>query len=342
MSEPLACYGPHIPALADLAGAVDVDSQDSWEAWYVAQWRAFADGVGFREVLDPAIESVLKSKGKLGCLTEVPIKALINWIDTVGAVGQSPADYPAEKIALLREQAIEEWRSSTQSLWRVSVDPGSLPGKGCVGPYRVFPHLHAETYFREALSQDPTPQAGSTWSTPLVLFLGTWPWYSGAALFDLAPGLRWRSVGQARPAEQGARVMASAWTPLGNARIDARDVAAQFDRLMSSMRSILSDVKPEPTGPGSVYGAPGGLLRVYLGEVRGRYLNGPQGPVSVAAYNHCVRCFAAFFALRRAMLRGTLSDAIREVLNKNPDPCAQHELVPEQPAPTSGAKSEHV
>lgn len=338
MSDPLACYGPHIPALADLVGAVDVESQGSWEAWYVAQWRAFADGVGFREVLDPVLESVLKSKGKLGSLTEAPINALVQWIDTLGAVGQSPADYPAEKIALLREQIIEEWRSSAKSLWRVSVEPGSMAGKGCVGSYRVFPHIHAGTYFRGALSQDPTQPAGCAWSTPLVVFLGTWPWYSGAALFDLAPGLRWRSVGQARPAEQGARVMASAWTFLGNARIDARDVVAQFDRLMSVMGPMLSEVKAEPSGLGSVYGVPGGLLRVYLGDVRGRYLNGPLGPVSLAAYNHCVRCFAAFFALRRAMMTGTLKDGIRDVLNKNPDPCVFGKFPSKKPIPKGGGK----
>ncbi len=331
MQDPLACYGPRISALAGLTEDLDPMSQSSWESWYIARWQAFADGIGFREALDPAIESVQKSGGMLGALAKVPVNALVQWIDKHGAKGQSQADYPAEKIALLREQVIEEWRATPSSLWRVSVDAENLPGHGCIGKYRLFPQLHAATYFRKALSQDPTPQATCTGSMRQVVFMGTWPWYSGAALFDHAPGLRWRSIGEARPAEQGARVMTSAWTRLGNAKIDARDVAAQFDRLIEAMSPIFSTIQPVSAGPGTVYGTPGGLLRVDMGDTRGRYLNGPLGPVSINAYNHCIRCFSAFFALRRALMRGELNDNLRAALNKNADPCVHNKLAPKKP-----------
>jgi len=309
--------------LADLAGEVDPDSYESWEAWYLRRWREFADSIGFRETLEPVIATAKKSKGMLGLLPEVTVNSLRLFIDSSSP--DEPADYPTEKVALLRAETVEDLRGTATSLWRVDLDPNELPAMGCVGPYRAFPTNHAATYFRGAIAEEPTPAGCS--SSPMVAFLGTWPWYTGAGLFDRAPGMRWRSVGDVRPGEQAARAMASAWTILGNARVDARQVQAHYDRLVTTSGPLISELPQEPSGPGSLYGRPGGLIRVYLGDTEGRYLNGPLGPLSIRGYNHCIRCFSAFFSLRRAMMRASLTADVKKTLNANPDPCVHGKLV---------------
>ena len=290
--------------------------------WQVVQWRSFADRLGFRAELQPAIEAAIKTKGQFGSIMSVGVSLVANWVDSRSAPVR-PSGYPAEKTADLIADTIAAWRGEPLSLWRVEKEAGSLAGNGCVAGHRAFPTGNAVTYFRPALSSDPTPRESCTYNTPIVVFLGTWPWYYGGALNEEAPGLHWRSAGGARPAEEGVRAMVSAWTPLGNAAIDARDVVKHYTTYMDHLGPALSSMGTSTGAPGSLFVTAGGEIRASLETVEHRYIRGPLGPVSILAHNHIIRCFASFFALRRALMRDSakLPAAVIDRLKATGDPC---------------------
>jgi hypothetical protein len=92
-------------------------------------------------------------------------------------------------------------------------------------------------------------------------------------------------------------------------------------------------VEPLPTWPAAIPEAgvvyrEGERLRVHAGDAAKAGVNGPRGFICAAAYNHVQERFAAFFALRRALLRArkSLSPELRKVLIANPDPCVKQQL----------------
>ena len=72
----------------------------------------------------------------------------------------------------------------------------------------------------------------------------------------------------------------------------------------------------------------GELLEVCQGSDEIVGLNGPRGFVCAAAFNYIQRRFAAFFAMRRSLLRarGQLPGTLKTILAGNPDPCLREQL----------------
>lgn len=319
----LDCYDANLEELADLAGDLDPTSAESLLEWQVGQWRSFADRLGFRAELQPAIEAAVKTKGQFGSLMSVGVSLVQQWIDLRPAQ-TTPSGYPADKIADLIAHTVAAWRSETLSLWRVVKPAGGIVGNGCVAGFRAFPTGNSATYFRGALSSDPTPRDSCTYNTPVVVYLGTWPWYYGGSLNEDAPGLRWRSASGAKPGEQGVRAMIAAWTPQGNAATDARDVLEHYRTYQENLSTVLAELPTTQGAPGALYKTETGIVRASLETVRGRYLRGPLGPVSVVAHNHIVHCVAAFWSMRRALMSHApaLDDDLIARLKSTGDPCA--------------------
>jgi len=319
----LDCYDARLDGLADLAGDLDPTSAESLLEWQVSQWRSFADRLGFRAELQPAIEAAVKTKGQFGSLTAVAVSLVAQWIDQRPAQN-TPPGYPAEQIADLIADTVAAWRSETLSLWRVEKPVTSIVGNGCAAGFRAFPTANSATYFRPALSADSTPRHSCAYTTPVVVYLGTWPWYHGGSLNEDAPGLRWRAAAGAKPGEQGVRALIAAWAPAGNAATDARDVLDHYRYYQQKIDSLLAPLPSSQGQPGALYTTPTGLIRASMETVKGRYLRGPLGPVSVVAHNHIIRCFAAFWAMRRALMKHAeeLDGDIIARLKSTGDPCA--------------------
>jgi hypothetical protein len=72
----------------------------------------------------------------------------------------------------------------------------------------------------------------------------------------------------------------------------------------------------------------GHVLETCKGKGRLVGLNGPRGFICADAYNFIQRRFAAFFAMRRALLRAQkkLSRELRALVDANPDPCLRQHL----------------
>ena len=317
----LACYGSGLHKLADTVGEVDPVAPEGIRAWKLDRWRETADAFDFREQVEPALQAAVESNEQLGSIDNVATAA---WASRMAKFRyELPRDFPHKEVNQLRASIMGEVRTLPGSMWTVSADAVNLPGRACVGERRVFPSSNAPNYYDAGTSEEPTSRT-CIWKSPVTLYLGTWPWFHGSNLSKYPPGLQWRDFGPSQPARQAIRVYSSAWTLDGNASIDAREVYAQFDHFRRQTDPLLAGLPSKPATVGALYIADGGYLRTYLTDARGRYLNGPLGPVSVAAYNHVLRSCAAFFALRRAILLkiSKMPDSVKNRLKANPDPCA--------------------
>ena len=321
VADTLACYGSGLHAVADLAGDVDPISKASLDDFQIRQWRSVADTFGFRDALEPALQAAKKSGGAFGSITNVAINAFAVHIESRGTPA-APHRYPTAQINAVRAEVIEQWRGQSRGLWRLEAEPVDLPGRACVGDFRVFPSSGAPDYFQTPERDTPAMRT-CVWSSPLVVYLGTWPWYHGSSLLETAPGLHWRRSGAHQPIHQALRAYSSAWTLEGNAAIDAREVYEQFDHFRRATEPLTASLPKEHPGPGELFLASDGLLRVYLSDDDDAYLNGPLGPVAARAYNHIARSVGAFFALRRAMLRAPtkLPAKVQNLLKGGADPC---------------------
>ncbi len=328
VADSLACYGSGLHAIADIAGDVDPSSKDSLDEFQIRQWRAVADTFGFRDALEPALQAAKKSGGAFGSITNVALNAFAGHVESQTSP-PTPDGYPAAQINAVRAQVIEQWREQPRGLWRLEAEPVDLPGRACVGDHRVFPSSGAPDYFQTPASDTPAMRT-CVWSSPLVVYLGTWPWYHGSCLLEAAPGLHWRQSGNHQPIHAALRAYASAWTLAGNAAIDARDVYEQIDHFRRATEPLTASMKRESPGPGDLYRTENGLIRVYLADANNTYLNGPLGPVSIRAYNHILRSVGAFFALRRAMMRAPtkLPAKVQNILKNGADPCPKKAFGP--------------
>ena len=81
MADVLSCYGPDLDALADSVGEVKPFVSESWEAWFAARWRSFADAVGFRSQADQLIHTAIVTKGQFGSIKTVLANGLADWIE---------------------------------------------------------------------------------------------------------------------------------------------------------------------------------------------------------------------------------------------------------------------
>ena len=222
----------------------------------------------------------------------------------------------------------------------------AAPSKGAqvtIVPRRTFLSDAGPSYFWDAAPPTTVANRGCGWSTPLRLSLGTFPWVYGHRLQAPAPGLMWRSNSTtapgllwrsnsttAHPAPIALGIAASFWQPEGNLRADAREVLAAWKHWRETTGPLVASLPSRSrrtTTTGEIYRVGERLVAHQTGNTRVG-INGPRGHVCVPAYNFIQERFAAFFSMRRALLRGRrhLSPELRDLLRTNPDPCVRQQL----------------
>jgi hypothetical protein len=337
----LACYDPKLDPLADLAGDFDYLSTVERESWNARQWTQIAGAMGWAAALDQRLSALRGSRLGLAALDT-------SALDAFAEVSRGWSEEPARSDrAKIRAESLTTIRELSPSrLWRVESNVGLLPGGACYGlshwrpqlpersagpqvvqlPQRSFLADAGPSYFG-----DPPPalvryQSGCGWQTPLRLSLGTYPWIYGHRLQAPAPGLAWRSSGAHQPALRALEIATELWHAEGNLRQDARDVVAHWRHwraTTSPLFAALPDANDartpgEPTRRGL-------LIEVFQGSDELAGITGPRGLICAAAYNFVEARFAAFFAMRRSLLRARsrLSPSQRALIEQSADPCVR-------------------
>ncbi len=207
---------------------------------------------------------------------------------------------------------------------------GEKPKTG--GPARrAFIADSGPSYFWPAAPRVLVYRPGCGNDAPLRLSLGTFPWVYGHRLQAPAPGSLWRSdAGAHSPAAVALEIASSLWQPAGNLRQDAREVVAHWRHWRDTTGALLDEIPAvgEVARSGDCLYRRGHLLEVCQGSLELVGLNGPRGFICAAAFNAIQRRFAAFFAMRRALVRARarLPSELRRALNNNPDPCLRGQL----------------
>ena len=329
MTPDLSCYGSDIKELVDLVGDFDLRSPMDVHAWYRLEWQAIAGTLGFDQELGEALAPLRAVQDRLAATHQAALSAFAHWLPrTRPGLTDSHARVQETVLSALIARGQERGE-----LWRVSIDPTTLPEGACYpdgdGMLRAFYPDTAPGYFGPGWS-GPPPRAESAcgWTTLLVLHLGTFPWVYSTRLEATGPGLRWGSR-EVLPAAQGMQAMAAAMTPEGNLRQDARQVAAiwsHFAELTRPLVQRLPAYQPGRTPPGQLCRR-GGLLYVHQGSLHLAGLDGSRGWLSAPAYNYVTRRFACFFAVRRATLRALAAQqpALRRLAEGSADPCLREQ-----------------
>ena len=336
MTPDLTCYGDDIAALADLAGDFDLRSPVDTRTWYVREWEAMGEALGFAHHLAAELASRRNAGDWSQATAEAGVSAFAAWLRQRNRAAQrvGVTDKHAAAQASVIAQMIDIGRARGE-LWRVTVDPTTLETGACYedesgGWSRAFYPDTAPGYFGDGWS-GPPPRAESRcgWQTPLVLHFGTFPWVYSSRLDAAGPGLRWSSE-SAAPAVDAFRVMASTLQPEVNLRQDARQVAAIYRHFRSQTAPLLARVpvfRPGQIRVGQLY-RQSGYLRVHQGSLEVAALAGPRGHLPATAYNHIVRRFAAFFAVRRATVRAltTWAPEMARMVASSTDPCLRAQV----------------
>ena len=355
MASPLLCYGDdlQLDALADLAVDFDYLSTIERETWLARQWREIAGAMGWLDILELQIEALKKTNLGLAGLDAAARSAFSSFMS-----GVKDTEGGGER-AKVRQDVLMALQTPGASLWHASSETSTLPGGVCYGlpqwkpqqppkqigelaaktpppqpknggvvmqtPERAFLADAGPSYFWGPIPTTVTNLPGCGWQTPLRLSLGTFPWVYGHRLQAPAPGLSWRSGDTAKPAATALQIATGMWQPAGNLREDGGAVADAWRFWMSTTEPLASRLPPW-TGSelrvGAVYQR-GLLLEVYQGSDELAGLSGPRGFVCAAAYNFIQRRYAAFFCMRRALLRAHagLLPELKALINQSSDPC---------------------
>lgn len=325
MALDLHCYGDDIPALADLVGDFDLRSPTDTRAFYKRTWESLAGLLGFSQPLTAEFAQLRGAVDWPLAAGVAGVSAFATWLrQQRPGVGDNQA---AVQSAVLR-QLITAGRERGE-LWRVTVDPSTLPTGACYvegdQALRAFYPDTAPGYFGEGW-QGPPPRAESAcgWQTPLVLHLGTFPWVYSSRIDGAGPGVRWASA-KALPAVSGLQLAASLMEPSTNLRQDARQVASIFSHFDAHTQPLVARLPVFQAGraqAGKLYRR-GGFLYVHQGSLHVAALDGPRGRLPAPAYNHILRRFACFFAIRRASVRAlqTLPLELQRLAMSSADPC---------------------
>jgi hypothetical protein len=327
MTIDLRCYGDEIQRLIDRSTAFDLRSPIDVAIWYREQWLSVADALGFAGEIPAAFANIEGStEQRIDASNRAGLTAFRSYL---GRQAPTISDAHARVIEAVLEQLMRR-SASTGDLWRVTADPTTLPSGACYShddgsSHRAFYPDTAPGYFGDG-REGPPPRAESAcgWSTPLVLHLGTWPWVYSTRLDGPPAALRWSSPAGGRPALLGLQSIATLLDPTGNLRQDARQVAAIWKSYSAQLAPALARVpafEPGRARAGQLY-TRGGALAVHQGSVQIAGVMGPRGRVSAAAHNYIVGRFAAFFVLRRAILRALPSmPSLHQIAASSSDPC---------------------
>ncbi len=355
----LDCYDAALEEFSDdLAGDFDFLSSSEREGWLAQEWTKVAEGGGWEDALTQTLAKLRQTQLGLVSLESAALAAFSS------VVRQKREEPGRSDRALVRASVLETLQEKhTAHLWRVKADVGGLPYGACYGratwqpaplkakggtlagkasdakvnapsmgaqvtvlPQPTFLADAGPSYFWDGAPSSQVLDLGCGWSTPLRLSLGTFPWVYGHRLQAPAPGLAWRSNMTKHPATVAMRIAAGMWHPEGNLSTDARDVVAAWKHWRATTQPLVSEL---PTSPKSGEVSRDGERLVATGvsaDVVG--LNGPRGFICATAYNFIQERFAAFFAMRRALLRSRrhLSPELRELLMTNSDPCVRQQL----------------
>jgi hypothetical protein len=332
MTPDLTCYGDDIKSLADLVSDFDLRSPIDTRAWYTREWEAIAESLGFAQ---PLAAELTRQRGAG------------DWVRATGEAGVSAfgaalrqlrpgvTDRHADVQGRVIAQMITAGRARGE-LWRVSVDPTSLETGACYEDEggslsRAFYPDTAPGYFGDGWP-GPPPRAESRcgWTTPLVLHFGTFPWVYSSRLDVTGPALRWSSR-SALPAVEALRVMASALQPEANLRQDARQVVAIYRHFRAQTAPLVARLPTYRPGAAAVVGQlyrHAGFLYLHQGSLSLAGLDGPRGRLPATAYNHVLRRFAVFFAVRRATVRAltTWAPEMGRLVATSADPCLRAQV----------------
>ena len=331
MTPDLTCYGADIPALADLVGDFDLRSPIDTRAWYTREWEALGELLGFAQPLAAELAQRRNASDWVRATGEAGMAAFAAWHRRERLAGMS------DRQAITQASVIRHLVSSGHDrgeLWRVTVDPSLLDTGACYqddsGAWsRAFYPDTAPGYFGDGWS-GPPPQAESRcgWTTPLVLHLGTFPWVYSSRFDASGPALRWSSA-SAAPAVEAFRIMSSALQPEANLRQDARQVAAIYRHFRTHTAPLVSRLpvyRPGQAQAGRLY-RHAGFLRMQ-GSLHVAGLDGSRGNLPATAYNHIIRRFAVFFAVRRATVRAltTWAPEMSRMVATSTDPCLRAQV----------------
>ncbi len=218
--------------------------------------------------------------------------------------------------------------ATLESPWHAVLDPTTLASGACFASgdvsERAFYPDTAPGYFSNG-HPGPPPRAASTcgWTTPLSLYLGTFPWVYSNRLAG-APG-GWISP-SLNPAARAMDIANSLLRPERNLRQDAREVAGIAAHFLAETNRFTAELPSSPRAAGDVYFA-GGLLRAHRASLAIVSFQGPRGGLSAYAYNYCVLRFAAFFAVRKASViaLATLPSEARKLALTSADEVLRHD-----------------
>jgi len=327
MNVDLSCYGGRIADTADLVGDCDLRSPTEVYAWVRLEWEAMAAVLGFTQ----QFAANLPSRAAISPMAALQAAGIAAYAASLRHTAKQSENQARTQSAVL-QQMVATGRERGE-LWRVSVDPTTLPTGACYEDQgqaiRAFYPDTAPGYFGEGWD-GPRPRAESAcgWQTPLVLHLGAFPWVYSSRLDATGPGMRWVSA-SAQPAVLGLQLAASLMEPATNLRQDARQVAAIFHHFDTHTQPLLARLPVFQSGraeAGRLYRR-GGFLYVHQGSLHVAALDGPRGQLPAPAYNHILRRFACFFAIRRATLRAlsSLPASVQELAMTSTDPCLREQ-----------------
>ncbi len=323
MTTTLHCYGPEIEQVADLVGDFSLRSRLDLDAWYAIQWKALAELLGFSQQLAAAPSA--RSDNPIGAAQDAGLAAFERSLRDARP-GVSDAQGRVQLAALT---GLANAGRERGELWRVTADPTTLPMGACFSEggqsLRAFYPDTAPGYFGDGWDgRRPRAASACGWTTPLVLHLGTFPWIYSTRLDGAGPGARWVSSAT-QPALEGLRAAVSLMDPMINLRQDARQVVAIYQHFATHTAPLLARVpvfQPGRVEAGRLYRR-NGFLYVHQGSLHVAGLDGPRGRISAPAYNHILRRFACFFAVRRSTLRDltTMPGDVQRLARSSADPC---------------------
>lgn len=337
-ADEITCYGREAVEVAAIAGDFDLLSQTEREVWSFRVWQQVADALGWSRPLEAATIAARRSRVRLAGLHAAALEAFDRWargLEGPPMVAPSRATLAQVRLAAIR--MMQAAGAQQHNTWAVQAEAAGLPGGACYPHQRIgepitmrrtFEVDTGPGYFADATAGPrPASESACGWVGPVRLNLGTFPWVYGGGLGRHAPGLSWQTEEGRAPATAAMQVAASMWAPLGNLRQDARVVAAQLVHFRRHTDPLVEDVpvwevrgRPRPSG--RLYRR-AGLLYVPQGSLELISLISARGELAATAYNYILGRFAAFFAMRRAVLRARAAwtPDMQRAAADNPDPC---------------------
>ena len=330
MSLLSVCYGPDIEALADVDGGIATLSTDALAEFTRRQWTDIASTLGFAAPLKNTLDALRGVRSGDTSLHASALAAFETWQRTrPRTLSPKLTSVARAARARVRQEVLEAHASAhPESLWTLDAWAADLPSTACFDATGTG--LSGRAFLDDAPANffHPSRVAAASacgWEGPVFLSLGTYPWVYGGRLFRTPPGLDWEPVGSHDPATTAMRLFASLFQPEGNLRQDARTVVFAYRYYRQATDEALRDLPTYDARravPGEL-SRRGLLLHAEQSSLELASVATARGPLVASVHNYIIRRFAAFFALRRALLLSAqrLAPAQAAAIAQNPDPC---------------------